>query len=662
MNTTPQSNAAPQSAPPQAKHRVWKGPRELPANLAHEEHEPIYVLWRYGSTPNGRGKYPKLPYSPNKVYTPERPRGTYRGAKTDEPLTWGTFAQCQAAADDWPGWFDGIGRVLQTGEVGIDYDGCYDASGALAAFVAADLAEASGYKERSVSGAGLHIIVLGQIADAIKTDTIELYPGGSGRYFVLSGDELAGSARPAASQQLLERLVTTYGNARKSADGPAAPRLAETVAYTPELAAETAEASANLAELRASLRENMTTQLAALLLHNQFPPAMHDTSVSGARAVVVAQLHRAPKRRYTDAEIYVLARDIWHRKAYEGAMAGRERALSADCWRLIAAYRPGAAPKVTAQKRDYRCAPAPLEYLAAMADASISGAVLLNRDERAALRGVSRASAQRLEAQLVILGYAELTSYSRTGPGARGRSGMLHITPAGRRALNPGIELVNFAHISPNSEIELVNFSALESREPRLASTNTYVCVGGVLASTQKKRVLPTPEPAPALLSLAALVAEAMDAFGTAYRFGQTKPLARVQAHVAMNSGGRSWPAEAVEAAYRIELARRERARDVARIEAMGVRELARAQKRASTMIANALALKPQRQAEELAERYQARVERWRKARRAMGYWRWYHGAAADVLERKQAELTARMCRAPEPLQMRLDALDTVSA
>jgi hypothetical protein len=47
---------------------------------------------------------------------------------------------------------------------------------------------------------------------------------------------------------------------------------------------------------------NLTVQLADLLYRGVFPAALKDTSESGARAIVVAQLQRTPKRRYTDAE------------------------------------------------------------------------------------------------------------------------------------------------------------------------------------------------------------------------------------------------------------------------------------------------------------------------------------------------------------------------
>lgn len=498
-------------APPPAKNRTWKGPRALPASLAHEVDWPIYVLWRYGSTPNGKGKYPKIPFSPHKVAAPDKKRGyTYKGAKTDTPSTWGTFAECIAAALDWPGWFDGVGRVLQPGEVGIDGDDCIDVTGQIADYMALALADATGYKETSVSQTGAHIIVEGQLAEVIKTDAIEIYSGGvdKGRFFVLTGDELPGSSRPAPSQALVDRLVKTYGSARKQAGQKPAATLCqvETVALTPELASDVTEATKRLPALLADLqRGGMTRQLADLLHRNVFPPAMKDTSASGARAVVVAQLHRAPRRpeapqkpRYSDAQIYAMAREIWRCKGYEGAIAGKERALSGDCWRLIAEYRPGAPART---KRAYKPAPEPLAYLARMAEEAASGAVLLNRDERAALASVPRATAQRTEEKLVAEGLVELATYALTGPGTKGRSGMLRITAAGWKALGRQDESVILT--SPPLD-EQVTDTAPQCAKPQSGvGKNTVcgdraVCVPGAPAHPPS-RVLPSPpfEPEP---------------------------------------------------------------------------------------------------------------------------------------------------------------------
>jgi hypothetical protein len=454
--------------------RTWRGPRSLPAHLAHLADDRRFVLWRYGSKPNGKGKYPKIPYNPQKQITDAKPQGTYKGAATNDPTTWGTFAECMTAAADWPGWFDGVGLVLLPGDVGIDADDCYSSDGALSPLASDLVQDARGraYIERSVSKTGIHLLELGHIPDALKTDAIEMYEGGEGkgRYFTLSGDELPGSARPAAAQDFIDRTYKAHaGVGKQSARNPF--QAGATVAFTPELSDDVQAAEQDLPNLLRDLTSNMTVQLHDLIYLGTFPPAMKDTSSSGARAVVVAQLHRAPKRKYTDAEIYVLARALWRRKGWEGAMAGSEKALRGDCWRLIALYRPGAAPK---RKRTYAAAPEPLVYLRLLMDEAVGNAILLNRDERRAIANVSRPTAQRLEEKLVELDYIRLDTYALSGPGSKGRRGMIVITPAGFQALGRPNESVIFADATSDDQ---VTPTAPETPKPAIEpAKNTLLC------------------------------------------------------------------------------------------------------------------------------------------------------------------------------------------
>jgi hypothetical protein len=454
---------------------------------------PRFVLWRYGSTPNGRGKYPKIPYNPHKQYTDKKPEGTYKGAATDDPATWGTWADCMATAADWPGWFDGVGLVLLPGDVGIDKDGCYTSANALSDSANELVAAASGraYIERSVSGNGVHVIVLGHTAAALKTDEIEVYEGGEGRgrYFTLSGNELDGSATPAPAQDLIDATIAAHAPQSRTCAPRTSLRMAETVAMTPELAAAIRDAEARLSDLRHELRSNMTAQLSDLLIHDKLPPQVKDTSASGRRAVVVAQLHRAPKRRYTDAEIYVLSRAIWRSKGYEGAMSGREKQLDADAWRLIANYRPGAPPK--SAKRTYHDAPDPLVYLAQLAEEATGAVVLLNRDERAALAGCPRPTAQRAELTLIASGLIELFTYALTGPGSKGRRGALRITPTGQRAIARN-ESVIFSGTAAPAANDPVTPNAPECGKPSSGpAKNTFVGDGARTRPPHNPRVLP---------------------------------------------------------------------------------------------------------------------------------------------------------------------------
>jgi hypothetical protein len=453
--------------------RNWKGPRRRPATLPDA---PCYVLWRYGSTPNGKGKYPKVPFSPH-----QGADGKYHKARMDNAATWGTWAACMTAAADWRGWFDGIGIVLQNGDVGIDLDDGIDSAQADALLEAA---RGRAYIEQSVSGKGWHIIALGTVDQAVKTDTIEIYPGGSGRYFAL-GVELEGSARPAPAQDAIDQAAKFAGAQTRTSAKHTNLRLVETIATTPELASAVRDAQAQLADLLRELPSNLTPQLADLVYRGVFPPALKDTSASGARAVVVAQLHRAPHRRYSDAQIFVLARELWRRKGWEGAMQGRGQALAGDCWRLIALYRPGAASKPAAPKRSYQDAPDPLVYLARLAEEAMGDVVLLSRDERAALVGCPRPTAQRTEQHLVELGLVELFTYTLSGPGTKGRRGALRITPAGRQALARNESVI----FSASSTHDLVTENAKQSAEPSIAPPmNTFV---GDSRPAHPPRVLP---------------------------------------------------------------------------------------------------------------------------------------------------------------------------
>jgi hypothetical protein len=80
-STTPR----PQAPAPNLTHQGKHYPA-MPANLAAYADDRRFVCWRYGSTPNGKGKYPKVPFDPHKKHD-----GKYYGADMDDPATWGTW-------------------------------------------------------------------------------------------------------------------------------------------------------------------------------------------------------------------------------------------------------------------------------------------------------------------------------------------------------------------------------------------------------------------------------------------------------------------------------------------------------------------------------------------------------------------------------------------
>ena len=150
----------------------------------------------------------------------------------------------------------------------------------------------------------------------------------------------------------------------------------------------------------------------------------------------------------------------------------------------------------------------------------------------------------------------------------------------------------------------------------------------------------PTLQPSPALVdepaTLEALVADAVDAYGTSYQFGQAKPLERVLAYVAAN-GGAHYPRQQVERTYRAELERREREREAKRVAEMSLAELTKARKSAERHIASGLALQPQRRPGDTDERHAERVKRWRMERARLRFWRWYHAHLSTLIAERRA-------------------------
>ncbi len=419
--------------------RKGRAPK-LPATLAHFRAQARFVAWRYGSKQNSKGKYPKIPYNPH----------TGKRAKTNDPATWATWDACLARCEAWTGWFDGIGIVLHDGETGIDLDDCLIAGQMTpqAQTIVDDLAGRA-YIEESVSGTGLHLITLGRVPDSVKRDDIEIYPGGRGRFFTLSGVELAGSATPADGQAALDRVFATYAPAHKQR-ASTTDRASCHTHLTPELEREIAEAASRMDDLLLRLRNGgMTKQLADLLEWGRFPEALNDTTPSEARAVIVYQLDRSPKP-FTDAEIIALAEHLIHRHGYEG----QHRNLRADIVGLLYdKSRPKLAPRTATTRQPTapraastrQPAPAPIEYLRRLATERTGDTILLTQQERADVSGIPLGTAKRLDAELVQRGWVVRDPYPLGGPGVKGRKGALRLTAAGEAALDPACDPVIFS-------------------------------------------------------------------------------------------------------------------------------------------------------------------------------------------------------------------------
>jgi hypothetical protein len=127
------------------------------------------------------GRWTKIPYDPR----------TGRRASVNNPRTWRSFAEAQAAAPQ----YDGIGFVLCSEDsfVGIDLDDCRDPDTHLIADGArAIIDEIGSYTEVSPSGTGIHIFSKGRLPPGgRKRGGVEMYD--QKHFFTVTGSHLPGT-------------------------------------------------------------------------------------------------------------------------------------------------------------------------------------------------------------------------------------------------------------------------------------------------------------------------------------------------------------------------------------------------------------------------------------------------------------------------------------
>lgn len=164
-----------------------------------------WVLWR--AEPRGDEKPAKVPY---RIAEPTR-----RASSTD-PATWGTFDDAVEAylslaelpADPVRGRIVGIGVVLTTDArvTCIDLDRVIDADGGLDPRAETMVERCDSWTERSPSGTGLHIFVLGSVPRGLKGDQLEVYS--RERYICVTGDQWPGTPnRLRVQQAYLDHMV-----------------------------------------------------------------------------------------------------------------------------------------------------------------------------------------------------------------------------------------------------------------------------------------------------------------------------------------------------------------------------------------------------------------------------------------------------------------------
>jgi len=168
-----------------------------------------WVLWRFVQKP-GKPKPDKVPFQVNG-----------KMARTNDPSTWSTFAECEAVVSG----FDGIGLVL--GEVdgvhvwGVDIDGCCDAlTGKFSPESREVVIGLDSYGEYSPSGEGCHVFGLGALPGDGKP-IVRPFPGckqieikGRGYYFTLTGRHLSKTPHELMERQaeitaLCERVLSS---------------------------------------------------------------------------------------------------------------------------------------------------------------------------------------------------------------------------------------------------------------------------------------------------------------------------------------------------------------------------------------------------------------------------------------------------------------------
>jgi P4 family phage/plasmid primase-like protien len=153
-----------------------------------------------------------------------------------DPANWMTFDEARRAAREY-GHADGIGIAMgsrkkgtQTGLVGVDPDDCIDAEGNIDSDVARIVESLDSYTERTPSGHGLRVLLLGEKPGPRCKNTkrdIEIYD--SDRYFTLTGRHLEGTPtnirrNDEALKALYDELFPPGGQDRQaSGNGQAAP-------------------------------------------------------------------------------------------------------------------------------------------------------------------------------------------------------------------------------------------------------------------------------------------------------------------------------------------------------------------------------------------------------------------------------------------------------
>jgi len=147
-----------------------------------------WLCWR---SEERDGKPTKIPYSPL----------TGQRASSTIPETWTGYEEAVRACKEHG--YGGIGFVFTSEDdlCGVDLDGCLDPeTGEIEPWAWTIIEELDSYTEISPSGAGVHILVRGELpAGRNRKGRFEAYD--RGRYFTVTGKHLSGSPQSIESRQ-----------------------------------------------------------------------------------------------------------------------------------------------------------------------------------------------------------------------------------------------------------------------------------------------------------------------------------------------------------------------------------------------------------------------------------------------------------------------------
>jgi hypothetical protein len=182
----------------------------LPAALAPLCQQPRWVIWSW--------EWRKTKTSGKWTKPPRQARDPSRYARSNDPSTWGSYADAVAAVA--AGKADGIGYMLSTSDIAAgDLDHCRDPeTGMVDPWAEALNGEANGaYREVTVSGRGLRIIGLANGPETHRKFTfdrktgagLELYRN-TARYITISGREVGTCAELSPLDDFIDAMLTRY--------------------------------------------------------------------------------------------------------------------------------------------------------------------------------------------------------------------------------------------------------------------------------------------------------------------------------------------------------------------------------------------------------------------------------------------------------------------